>query len=115
MTTCGSALGQANSAGRSLVIKTSQVESSAAAATRRSRSAALCDPQLGPDDLAPVAGAFPAPAAAEGGDHHQAAPALGVGVRLAGFQVARAVVPRLDDEGLLAGQQAQGDRRPVRE
>ena len=70
---------------------------------------------LGPDDLAVVAGALPAPAVAEGGDHGQAAPGLGVGVGLAGFQVARAVVPRLDDEGLFAGQQAQGDRRPVRE
>ena len=41
----------------------------------------------GPDDLTPVAGAFPAPIVAEGGDHGQAAPALGAGVRLARFQV----------------------------
>jgi len=61
--------------------------------------------EFGPDDLAAVAGALAAPAVAEGRDDRQAAPALGIRVRRAGLQVVRAVVPRLDDEGLLAGQQ----------
>jgi hypothetical protein len=59
-----------------------------------------------------VAGAFAALAVAEGRDDRQAAPALGVRVRLAGFQVKWAVVPYLDGKGLLAGQQEEGDRWP---
>jgi hypothetical protein len=70
--------------------------------------------KLGPDNLAPAAGAFRAPAVGEGGDYGQAAPAFGVGVRLAGFHVERAVIPHFDDERLFGGQQAEGDRPLVR-
>ena len=62
--------------------------------------------KLGPDNLAPVAGTLAAPAVAEGRDN----PSGHARIRLSEFQVERAPVPRLDDEGLLAGQQAKGDR-----
>jgi hypothetical protein len=53
--------------------------------------------ELGPDDLAPAAGAFAAPAVAKGRDDRQAAPALGVRARHAGLQVVRAVLARRAD------------------
>src|SRR5215469_9202530 len=74
------------------------------------RSASRHDPQLSPDDLAPVVGALAAPVVTEGRDNGEAAPAFGVRGRLVRLDVERALVPRLDHEGLLAGQQPQGDR-----
>src|SRR6266568_1885187 len=63
--------------------------------------------------IPPVASALPAPLRAEGGDDGQAAPAFVLVVGVAGFQVEGAVVPHLNDQGGLAGQQAEDDRRAV--
>src|SRR5690348_2140382 len=69
--------------------------------------------KVGPADLATVAGSLAAPPVAKGRDDRQAAPALGVRIRLAKLQVVWALVPYLDPKRPLGCQQAEGDRRPV--